>query len=109
MSLRGRVRRVEEGAGLGVDVVVPVIWDGTNEDRCREHAERARRHGWKIRLILIGVQDTAGSVEEADAIVVRHRESQGAVPITVYREGSRMGEVLAEWEPRLPEWLGGVP
>ena len=58
-------------------------------------------------LIIISLQTQADTAEEAEAQVARHREEDGAVPITVYKKGSRQEEVLARWDPGLPEWLRG--
>ncbi len=105
MNLRGRMRHVERRAGIGVNVTIPIIWDGRNEDRWRERVDEAHENGWGIKLMRISIQDQADTVEEADDIVARHREKRERIPMTVYRRGSQGEDVLAEWRPELPEWL----
>ncbi len=70
MNLRGRMRHVERRAGIGVNVTIPIIWDGRNEDRWRARLEEAHENGWSIRLFSIGIQDQAESVEEAEGTLL---------------------------------------
>ncbi len=107
MSLRSRMRHVEHRAGVGRAVTIPIILDGRNHDRWRERAEKAHRRGWKIKLIRIGVQHQADTVEEAEAIVAEHREKRERMPVWVYKRGTQGEKVLAKWAPELPLWLRG--
>ncbi len=105
MTIRRRLRRVERKAGFGDDVLVPIVWDGKDEELWRERVEEADQNGWGINLIAFSVIDEADTVEQARTLITEHRESGDPLPITVYKRGSRADEVLAEWDPGLPDWL----
>ena len=79
-----------------------VFWDG-NEAQL----EAAKRTGRPLTVVCFGLEESADSVEEAEEMVRRHRESGARHPITVYRRAER-DRVLAAWDPGLPEWLGGA-
>jgi hypothetical protein len=105
MGVRHRLQAIEERMNLGEDNFVPIIVDGRNEKMWRERVERAHERGHRLNVIRFRVQHQAETAEEAEDIVSRHRERDRPWPITVYRKGTQKDEVLAEWDPGLPEWL----
>ena len=105
MGVRHRLQAIEDRMNLGEDIFLPIILDGRNETMWRERVERAHERGNRLNVIRYCVQYQAETAKEAEDIVARHREEDGAWPITVYREGTQLDEVLAEWDPGLPEWL----
>ena len=105
MSVRRRLEAVEDRLNVHDVVVVPIVWIGRNENLWRARAEEARRRGWSLNIIRIGVVRVANTVEEAEAIVTQHKVDRNRMPVTVYRRGAPGGAVLAKWAPELPEWL----
>ncbi len=105
MSVRRRVRSLEQQMGARSRIRIPIFWDGRSEEIWRHRAEDARARGQPIQLIQFTLMDEAETPEEAEAKVAAHREDGEGMPITVYRRGSKATEVLAEWDPGLPEWL----
>lgn len=105
MSIRRRVGRLERTLGNDPSHVLPVILDGNDDDAWRPRVEAARRNGHAIRIIRFSLQDEADTVEEAEAIIARHREKHGRTAAEVFRRGTRGEELLAEFDPGLPEWL----
>ncbi len=105
MGVRRRVRSLEERMGINSHIRVPIIWDGRSEEFWRRRAEDARARGQPIQVIRFTLIDEAESPEEAETKVAAHREAGDAMPLTVYRRGSRATEVLTDWDPGLPAWL----
>ena len=105
MSLKRRMKTLELRAGIGEDVSILVTWFGKGEHIWRERVEEARRRGWRVRVIRYGVEHYADSLDDAEDLVAKHRDTCGQAPITVYRNGSKVEEVLAEWDPGIPKWL----
>ena len=105
MSVRRRVRAIEERVRVHDHVRVPIILDGRDYDHWRARVEEARRHGWRLNVIRFSVMHVAETLEEAEALVAQHQDQGSSWPITVYRDASPPEEILAEWAPELPEWL----
>ena len=105
MSVRRRLEAVEDRLNVRDDVRVTILWPGRNEGLCRERVGEARRRGWSLNIIRIGVVQVADTVEEAEAIVAQHKVDRDRMPVTVYSRSNPGTEVLAEWAPELPEWL----
>ena len=105
MSMRRRIAAVEQSMHVRSDVPVSVFWDGRDDDRCRERVEDARRRGSPLNIIRFTLFEVADTVEEAEAIVSQHRADGGRMAVTVYSRAAPGVEVLAEWDPGLPEWL----
>ena len=106
MRMKSRVAAMERACGVGRDIVVPVVWSGRDEERVRSRVERARERGWKLRIIRVSLVDFADSTEEAERLVEQHRSGGKALPVAIRRSATGPdGEVLAEWDPGLPEWL----
>ena len=107
MSVRRRLVDLERKMGLRSDVVVPIILSGHEDDVWRDRAENARALGHRLRIVRLTASDEAETLEEAEALIPRHREQGHAIPIEVYRKGSNGSETLAAWDPGLPDWLRG--
>ena len=105
MSLKRRLIKVEKAHGVGISITVPIIWGGKDEEHWRKRTEMARAKGWSIKLIRIAVSHALDSKEEAEAAVAEHREVGNKwIPITVHSR-TNPSEVLAKWDPGLPDWL----
>ena len=104
MRLRHRIEVMEHRASIGSRFVPIVFWNGEDEGVPRRRVEAARARGQRFRVVQFAATDFAEDAAEAEAKVAGHREQRPAVPITVYRRAS-MVDVLAEWEPSLPDWL----
>ena len=104
MSLRRRVKAMEQRFAPAHQVLIPVFLHGGNHDHARERLEYAREHGYRVRLIRFSVGDVADSLEQAEEIVANHRTARPNAPITIYRRGSDPEEVLARWDQGFPEW-----
>ncbi len=105
MSVRRRLEAVEDRLNVHDDVRVHILWSGRNEGLCRERVEEAQRRGWRLNIIRIGVLHVADTVEEAEALLAKHKASGKEIPITVYARGSEGTKTLAQWDPGLPAWL----
>ena len=108
MRMRNRIAAAERQVGMRKTRAALIIWGGRDDGIWRARAEEAKRRGSRIRIIRIGLQDFAETVDEAEALIAKHRAKRKTViSITIYR-GSvmpRKKEVLAHWEAELPEWL----
>ena len=107
MSVRRRLDDLERRIGRRADVVVPIILSGIEDDVWRERAERESAIGHRLRIVRLTASDETETLEEAEALIPRHREQGHAIPIEVYRKGSNGSETLAAWDPGLPDWLRG--
>ncbi len=104
MRLRRRLEQVERVMGDRAGVMA-VFWLGRDDADLRARVEDSRRRGCGIRVIRFGLSEEADTLEEAEAKVAKHCEAGDPMPITVYRRGTRATEVLAAWDPGLPDWL----
>ena len=104
MRMRRRIEMAGRRLGLGISLTFPIVWRGHDDERLRKRVEEAMAGGHRVHVIQIGGTGVAETVEEAEARILQHRERHGDhVPITIRRAGSE--EVLAEWDPGLPDWL----
>jgi hypothetical protein len=105
MSIRTRLEALERRVGRSKDVVVSILLAGSDEERWRRRAEEARRCGYRLRIVRFTTVDQADTLEEAEAVIQRHKEVPCPMPITVYRGASRDGDPWVTWDPGLPDWL----
>ena len=78
MTIKSRLRTIERRHGRPVDRQLVVLWPRGDEGRTRRRVERARRLGWRVRVVRFGITESAGD-----------------------------GTVLAASVPDLPDWLSG--
>jgi hypothetical protein len=103
MSMRRRVVTLERLRRVGEHIRIPIVWDGLTEQPWRARVAEARERGADVHVIRIGLMDEADSLEDAEAKVAMHRQDAPLMPFTVYRRGTHGREVLAEWNPDLPD------
>ena len=104
MSVRRRLRAIERDLRLDRDVTLTVIWPCGREDDWRPPVESHRAHGGEIRVIRIGIESFASSVADAQECIAR-RVARGCDRPIVVRSVHDRNEVLARWDPGLPDWL----
>ncbi len=102
MTIRRRVRSLEEWMGPDEPIRIPIAADGADDPDAawnvaiREH----RRRGLKVGPFKIdGVWMLAETRDDALAMVDEHKRTSPTDRVTVYRRDSRCREVLLEWEP----------
>ncbi len=105
MSLKRRLANVERQHGIGVSITIHIIWSGKDEEHWRKRAELAKEKGWGIKIIRITVTHVAQTKNEAEVLVKEHRATGNKwTPIAVHSR-AKGNEILAEWDPGLPDWL----
>lgn len=107
MSLRIRLKSLETKMRMRVERSVLIISDGQREEWWRTRALAARKRGQRLTVVRLTVMSVADTLQEAEEAVRAHKARWPKVPLTVYHRRAPRKEVLATWEPGLPEWLRG--
>ena len=106
MTIKSRLRTIERRRGRAVDRQLVVLWPRGDETRTRRRVERARRLGWRVRVVRYGITEFAGDATVAAtklSELVQGCDGKAKVAIRSQRDGS----VLAATVPDLPDWPGG--
>ena len=106
MTIRSRLRTIERRCGRPVDRQLVVLWPRGDETRTRRRVERARRLGWRVRVVRYGISEFAGDAAAAAtklSELVQVCDGRAKVAISSHRAGA----VLAASVPDLPDWLSG--
>jgi hypothetical protein len=105
MNLNKRITELEREFGKPTGRRT-IIWSGRNDDQAtRSIVKRCRAEGVGIELITFSLRQEAGSVEEANAMVERHKAADVHTSIIVYLKNDEKRTVLARFNPALPSWL----
>jgi hypothetical protein len=102
--MQSRIRRLERRLGIGGGEHWPLVWDPEHLENTRECVAKVLADGNRIGLMTETCSAEASSVEEAEALVARHRERTKSHAIRVVTELNG-GELLAEWLPEIPDWV----
>ena len=106
MTIKSRLGTIERRHGRPFDRELVVLWPRGDEERTRMRAERARRLGWRVRVVRYGISEFAGDATVAATMLselVRGCDGRARVAIKSHRDGT----MLAASVPDLPEWLSG--
>ena len=106
MTIKSRLRTIERRHGRPVDRQLVVLWPRGDEERTRRRVERARRLGWRVRVVRYGIAEFAGDAAVAATKLsglVRGCDGKVNVAISSHRDGA----VLAASVAVLPDWLSG--
>jgi hypothetical protein len=105
MNLNKRIAGLEREYGRPSGVRT-IIWvGGKDEQVTRSIVERCHAEGVRIRAIAFEVKQDAASLEEANAIVERHKAAHAHTAISVYLKDDDGRTVLASYKPALPWWF----
>ena len=106
MTIRSRLRTMERRRGRPVDRQLVVLWPRGDEGRTRRRVERARRLGWRVRVVRYGIAEFASdSAAAATKLSELARGCDGRAKVAI--RSHRDGAVLAASVPDLPDWLSG--